>query len=788
MSGLTQSAEKKESPRILITDQNYREYEAKAEASKDPELHYQLAQYYLRSFRDRYSHGYYHGQQEKAVRWLTKAAEQMHRQALLQLLDLVLKNDNAQEIVELAKLCKELATKKNGVGAKEALVREAPLYRALTKLVNGYSYADARKEAAYLLAQLHKDDSFGSKDAKAVITYYEKAKEWGHTEAANELGDLYYYGKLVPKDLEKSFAVFYEICRNYYLANGYSYYSLALMYHRGEGVERNLDRATENYNQALGKGYTESYYQLALIYHEKYQAAQKANDWRIEEYKRQAINHFQKVSKEHKNWKEAQNYLGLLYYEQKQYIEAEKAWVFAAEAGLPVGQHNLAFGYAQGVFGEAHRNKAAFWYQKSAEQGFASAQYQLACGYEAGNWGLPRDNIKAFGYLHEAQEAEHEEAARKMKMDPFAHLKAWYDVLNDEESDEEEDEEALEGENEEALEQLKDYINLEKALGYSFSDPNHLLRALDRTLDPEIKQAPFERYEYLGDSCLNYVIVRYLTQKAPKELPKGQLDIIKQRMVSNETVLPKLSRTLGLKERLVLDASEEKNEVSKTMEAKAMEALIGAICEDRGLKEAEKVILKLWQSDLEEALRSEPRPAPSLGRAIPTPVFEEKKLSAVLPAAIRSQGREQWVPKPHVGGSVELSPAASQPIPSHLSRRPSQGTLEFFDCITEWDAKELKASLVQNPLRARALSAGKAGVTGLILLVKQLENLKKKKKVDSTLDKIECLLAEGAKLDQPSRKGVTAKELLAHVEEPVRKRVLDMEERIKASQRSPSFG
>ena len=62
----------------------------------------------------------------------------------------------------------------------------------------------------------------------------------------------------------------------------------------------------------------------------------------------------------------------------------------AAEAGVDLAQHGLAFMYMEGECTPKDPEQAVFWFRKAAEQGLAGSQTTLAMLYEEGR-GVPQD-------------------------------------------------------------------------------------------------------------------------------------------------------------------------------------------------------------------------------------------------------------------------------------------------------------------------------------------------------------------------------------------------------------
>ena len=108
-----------------------------------------------------------------------------------------------------------------------------------------------------------------------------------------------------------------------------------------------------------------------------------------------------------------------------------------------------------------------------------------------------------------------------------------------------------------------------------------------------------ERLEYLGDSVLALVVNEYLF-KHFGEYKEGNLAKIKSAVVSEET-LAKLAKVLNLGSFILMGKGEEQNggRDRSSILANTLEAVIGAIYLDSGLKICRKFVLNLIKNDIE---------------------------------------------------------------------------------------------------------------------------------------------------------------------------------------------
>ena len=130
-----------------------------------------------------------------------------------------------------------------------------------------------------------------------------------------------------------------------------------------------------------------------------------------------------------------------------------------------------------------------------------------------------------------------------------------------------------------------DIEELQKRMGYRFSDPSLLRTALthssyaNENLSGRIDCN--ERLEFLGDSVLSLTVCNYLYRTYP-DLPEGRLTVLRKNVVC-QRALADYANQIGLGSFLLLGKGEAKDgrEKPKLLED-AFEALLGAMYLDAG--------------------------------------------------------------------------------------------------------------------------------------------------------------------------------------------------------------
>ena len=140
----------------------------------------------------------------------------------------------------------------------------------------------------------------------------------------------------------------------------------------------------------------------------------------------------------------------------------------------------------------------------------------------------------------------------------------------------------------------KDLKILEKNIGYSFKDIEHLKIALTHKsfIDEEPTSPTNQRYEFIGDTILDFDLSLFLFDNYPN-LDEGSLTKIRSGAV-DQNALVNLAKEIDIGKFLFMSKPEESTggrDKSSILED-AVEALIAAIYFDGGLEEVNKFISK----------------------------------------------------------------------------------------------------------------------------------------------------------------------------------------------------
>tara|TARA_E500000178_G_scaffold353957_1_gene421360 strand:+ start:2423 stop:3088 length:666 start_codon:yes stop_codon:yes gene_type:complete len=136
---------------------------------------------------------------------------------------------------------------------------------------------------------------------------------------------------------------------------------------------------------------------------------------------------------------------------------------------------------------------------------------------------------------------------------------------------------------------------IEKIIKYNFKKSSILVTALThKSFDNDANN---EKLEFLGDRVLGLVISQKLLEKFPDE-KEGIIDKKFANLVNKKTCLL-IARKINLKKFILLGSSHKKLERSADkITSDCLEAIVGAIYLDGGLKSVEKFILNFWEEFL----------------------------------------------------------------------------------------------------------------------------------------------------------------------------------------------
>jgi ribonuclease-3 len=159
------------------------------------------------------------------------------------------------------------------------------------------------------------------------------------------------------------------------------------------------------------------------------------------------------------------------------------------------------------------------------------------------------------------------------------------------------------------MEHTQDLTPLEARLGYAFKNRDHQIEAITHRSylneNPDFNHPHNERLEFLGDAVLELIVTESLFKNYPN--PEGELTNWRAALVNAKT-LAGIANQLNFEEFLLMSRGEAKDANSKArmyILANAIEAIIGAIYMDGGMKPSEEFINAHILSHLPFILKNE---------------------------------------------------------------------------------------------------------------------------------------------------------------------------------------
>ncbi len=148
----------------------------------------------------------------------------------------------------------------------------------------------------------------------------------------------------------------------------------------------------------------------------------------------------------------------------------------------------------------------------------------------------------------------------------------------------------------------KDLSKLEKIIDYKFNDKKYLKIALTHKsyLDEQTDYLSNQRYEFLGDTILDFDLTLYLFNNFPN-LDEGNLTKIRSSAVDQSSLVA-LGKKINIGDFIFLSKSEDLSggRNKKSIIEDAVEALIAAIYFDGGLENVNKFVSKYIYPNIKE--------------------------------------------------------------------------------------------------------------------------------------------------------------------------------------------
>ncbi|RGB31016.1 hypothetical protein C1646_764573 [Rhizophagus diaphanus] len=281
---------------------------------------------------------------------------------------------------------------------------------------------NGNKFAQFILGYFYYNGIGTQIDKEKAIVWYEKSAMQNHCDAQLCLGLLY---KREEEDLKEALYWIGKAAEN---GNKFAQFNLGYYYEKGEGIQKDINKAFEWYEKSAMKRYSGAQSSLGKLYKIEKNDLKKIFYW-IEKaakngckvaqlhlaYLYENGEETQKDDEKATEWFEtsamqecsnAQYVLGVIYRKEKNDLKKAFYWIDkAAKNGNKIAQLNLGYFYKKGIGTQKEINKAIKWHEKSAKQEHGNAQCSLGYLYEKGEE-VDQDLEKAIYWYKKAVENE----------------------------------------------------------------------------------------------------------------------------------------------------------------------------------------------------------------------------------------------------------------------------------------------------------------------------------------------------------------------------------------------
>ena len=136
--------------------------------------------------------------------------------------------------------------------------------------------------------------------------------------------------------------------------------------------------------------------------------------------------------------------------------------------------------------------------------------------------------------------------------------------------------------------------NLEKKLGYAFDKKDLLKKALTHISKSNENN---ETLEFLGDAVINLSISDLIIKNFPND-DEGTLSLMRSKLVSRDT-LNKIGKEIKLNEFIICGESFKNQALPENILGNALEAIFGAIYQEKGFETSKKIVANLFTKKIE---------------------------------------------------------------------------------------------------------------------------------------------------------------------------------------------
>lgn len=237
----------------------------------------------------------------------------------------------------------------------------------------GYSYCEGRRVAS---------------NPEKGIDWYTRAGEGGYMPSFNNLSVLYQNGRVVPRDAAARFRYIFRAAEGGYVP---AFRIVGMSYRAGEGVRQDFQAGIRWLQRSAEAGDALAMVELGRSH---------LYGWGTPVSHVEAKSLFQKAAAAGEVLGELN--LGFLFKETREFPEAFRFFLHAAERGNSEAMHQLFHCYWCGIGVGTNVASAKTWLIKAAEAGNSEAQYEVAETFFNAPWRQEAANPQGEKYLFQA--------------------------------------------------------------------------------------------------------------------------------------------------------------------------------------------------------------------------------------------------------------------------------------------------------------------------------------------------------------------------------------------------
>ena len=296
-------------------------------------------------------------------------------------------------------------------GHEEAIERLKVLSGTTTASTSGKTYKEYEKIA---------DEFYNKKNYTEALKYYKLSAPGNDGGVFNRLGYMYSEGVGVDVDVTEAAKWFRKSAEQGYMIGQYN---IGLMYELGRGIGKDVNEAIRWYRKAADQGYQNAKDKLAklsdtgttLSKTEIKYYVDKADKYYKEKNFQEALKNYLIAANAGDDY--AQNWVGWMYQYaegvERNYEGAYRWHLKAAENGNVYSMNSLGILFEKGQGVEVNLSKAVEWYRKAANTGNVYGQYNLGRMYENGR-GVTKSIVLAKQWYEKAAAQNNDDAQNSL--------------------------------------------------------------------------------------------------------------------------------------------------------------------------------------------------------------------------------------------------------------------------------------------------------------------------------------------------------------------------------------